>query len=101
MTVVPQEYTLHCVTTGYYSYNITLYVDNQPIYYSGGQQNSISKQLLHSSNDTYDNNVNITWNGQSVNGDQMYKCNVFVDNNNEIRVNRTRFLTVKGMYMHN
>ena len=46
---------------------------------------TVVRQLLHSSNTTYDNTVNITWDtqtissgsfSQSVNGDQLYRCNV-------------------------
>ena len=79
---------------------MTLYIANQPIY------DSSVKQLLHSSNDTYDNTVTITWDtenissgsfSQSVNGDQMYRCNVIVFYENEFRANRTSHLTVKGI----
>ena len=101
MTVVPQQYTLHCVTIGDDSYTITLYGNHQQIY-SGdcGNENCI-RQLLHSSNGTYDNTVNITWDtetissglscSQSVNGDQMYRCNVY------FYIDRDDFLTVKGI----
>ena len=78
---------------------MTLYIANQPIYGSG------VKQLLHSSNDTYDNTATITWDtenissgsfSQSVNGDQMYRCNVIVLYENTLRADRTSHLTVKG-----
>ena len=101
MTVVPQQYTLHCVTTGSDIYTITLYGNDQQIYSGGCGNGNCSRQLLHSSNGTYDNTVNITWDtetissgsfSQSVNDDQMYRCNVF-----EGDANRSRYLTVKGI----
>ena len=102
MTVVPQQYTLHCVSTGDGVYSIILYGNYQQIY-SGGCGNGICvRDQLHSSNNTYDNTVNITWDTQtissgqsfskSVNGDQMYKCNVV-----RYDSNRNRYLTVKGI----
>ena len=100
MTVVPQQYTLHCVTTGDGVYSIALYGNNQQIY-SGACV--CVKQLLHSRNYTYDNAVTITWDTQtissgqsfshSVYGDQMYRCNV-VRYGNTIR---DRHLTAKGI----
>ena len=101
MTVVPQQYTLHCVTIGFGSYTITLYDNNQQIYSGACGNGNCIRQLLHSSNTTYDNTVNITWDtetissgsfSQSVNGDQMYRCNV-----HEGDANRNCYLTVKGI----
>ena len=101
MTVVTQQYTLHCVTVGFDSYTITLYGNDQQIYSGGCGNGNCIKQLLHSSNNTYDNTVNITWDAetissgsysQSVNGDQMYRCNVIRND-----ANRNRYLTVKGI----
>ena len=102
MTVVPQQYTLHCVSTGDGDYSITLYGNDQQVY-SGGCGNGVCvREQLHSSNNTYDNTVNITWDtqtissgqsfSQSVNGDQMYRCNV-----ERFGINRDRYLTVKGI----
>ena len=79
------------------------------MYYSNGQQiynenclnGNCTRELLHSFNNTYDNNVTITWDtetissgsfSQSTNGDQIYRCNV-----TEVLVYRERFLTVKGI----
>ena len=104
MTIVPQQYTLHCVTIGVGSYTVRLYYGNssQQIY-SGvcGNENCI-KQLLHNSNGTYDNSVSITWDtetissgsfcSQSFDGDQMYRCNV-----HEGDANRNHYLSVKGI----
>ena len=102
MTVVPQQYTLHCVSTGAGIYNITLYYNNdQHIIYNGDCENvNCIKQLLHYSNGTYDNTVTITWDtetissgsfNQSVNGDQVYRCNV------TLTTIRNRYLTVRSM----
>ena len=104
MTVVPQQYTLHCVTTGDPAgdYSITLSYDNDQQIYSGGCGNGVCvRDQLHSSNYTYDNTVTVTWDtqtissgsfSQSVNGDQMYRCNVVSGN-----ANRNHSLTVKGI----
>ena len=102
MTVVPQQYTLHCVTIGDGSYTITLYSNNQQIYSGGCGNGNCIKQLLHSSNTTYDNTVNITWDTETIssgsfsqsvnNDDQMYRCNVI-----RIDANRNRYLTIKGI----
>ena len=90
MTVVPQQYTLHCVTIGDGSYTITVYGNDQQIYSGDCGNEDCIKQLLHSSNDTYDNTVNITKSG-SVNSDQIYRCNVILS------VSRNRYSTVKGI----
>ena len=85
------------------TYSITLYGNDQQIY-SGGCGNGVCAiEQLHSSNTTYDNTVTITWDtqtinsgqsfSQSVNGDQMYRCNVVR------HANRNRYLTVKGILM--
>ena len=103
MTIVPQQYTLHCVSTGTIpteSYSITFYYDdNQQISHSNCA--NCVRQLLHSSNGTYDHTVTVTWDtqtissgsfSQSVNGDQLYRCNVQPNNKNHD-------LTVKGIYL--
>ena len=102
MTVVPQQYTLHCVSTGDGGYSITLNYGNDQQIYSGGCGNGVCvRDQLYSSNNTYDNTVNITWDTQtissgsfskSVNGDQMYKCSV-----NRYGIGRDHYLTVKGI----
>ena len=102
MTVVPQQYTLHCVSTGEGSYSIRLYYGNDQQIYSGNCGNGVCvREQLHSSNNTYDNTVNITWDtqtissgsvSQSVNGDQMYRCNVVLSYSN-----RNRNLIIKGI----
>ena len=99
MTVVPQQYTLHCVSIGDGGYSIIILHGNDQQIYNGNCPNGVCvREQLHSSNNTYDNTVNIIWDtqtissgqsfSQSVNGDQMYRCNV--------ASNRDRTLTVKG-----
>ena len=102
MTIVPQQYTLHCVTIGDGSYTITLYSNNQQIYSGNCGNENCNRQLLHSSNTTYDNTLNITWDtktissksscNQFVNDDQLYSCNVMQSD-----TIRNRYLTVKGI----
>ena len=102
MTVVPQKYTLHCVTIGDDEYTIILYYGSNQQIYNGNCGNGVCvKEQLYISNGTYDNTVTITWDtltissgsfSQSVNGDQMYRCNV-----HQGPVNRNRYLTVKGI----
>ena len=102
MTVIPQQYRLHCVSTGDGSYIVSLYENNQQIYDGNCENGICAKQLLHSSNSTYDNIFNITWDthtissgqsfSQSVNGDQIYKCHV-----SRSDTGRNRYLTVKGI----
>ena len=101
MTVVPQQYTLHCITTGSNGpYRITMYYSNdQKIYNEYCLNSNCTSKLLHSSNSTYDNNLTITWDtktissgsfSQSTNDDQIYRCNVI-----EAGAYRERFLTIK------
>ena len=101
MTVVPQQYTLHCVTIGDGSYDSTLYEEEIYAIDCENGNGVCVRKLLHSSNSTYDNIFNITWDTQtissgpftkSVNGDQMYKCHVIRSN-----INRDQYLTVKGI----
>ena len=102
MTVVPQQYTLHCVSTGDGGYSITLYGNDQQIYSRDCEIEVCVRELLHSSNNTYDNTVNITWDtqtissgqsfSQSINGDQMYRCNSIRGD-----ANRNYYLIVKGI----
>ena len=103
MTILPQQYTLHCVTIGNDIYTITLYGNDQQIYNGYCGNGNCIKQLLHSSNTTYDNTVDIIWDtetissgsfSQSVNDDQMYRCNVI-----QKGTIRNRYSTVKGIKM--
>ena len=77
------------------------YSNDQQIYNENCPNGNCIRYLLYSSNYTYDNNVTITWDtetissgsfNQSTNGDQIYRCNV-----TEAGAYRERFLTVKGI----
>ena len=106
MTVVPQQYTLHCITTGTNSpYKIIMYYSFQLLHneYCTSVRCS-TRELLHSYNDTYDHNFNITWDtdtetissgsfNQLTNGDQIYRCIVIAQPDTY----RERFLAVKGI----
>ena len=102
MTIVPQQYTLHCVSTGDGEYKVALSSNDQQIYTENCGNRVCVRELLHRSNNTYDNTVNITWDtqtissgqsfSQSVNGDQMYRCYVRKFDK------RNRYLIVKGIY---
>ena len=74
--------------------------NNQQIYSSDCENENCIRQLLHSSNGTYDNTVSIIWDtetinsglfSQSVNDDQTYRCNVY------FYIDRDDYLTVKGI----
>ena len=103
MTVVPQRFTLHCVSIGDRDYTITLYGNDLPIYNNINCKNGdCVREELHSSNNTYDNTVNITWDtqtisggelfNQSVNDDQMYTCKVTAYD-----TKRNHTLTIRGI----
>ena len=91
MAVIPQQYTLHCITTG----------GNIPVkWYNESGTESIdgvtNRTLLHSTNGTYDNTLSVTWdptNGSA--GHHVYRCNVIM-----VPV-RSRLLKVKSMLIFN
>ena len=104
ITTLPQQFTLHCITTGDGIYNVSFNYTNQPTNIINIQCPSDCtnhRQLLHSSNTTYDNNITLTWDtetitnetsfSQSSNGDQMYKCHV-----QSYEVNRESTLIIRG-----
>jgi hypothetical protein len=106
MTTFPQQLTLHCITIGDGQYTVSFKYDDQPTNItnikcpSGSNNCNNHRQLQHSSNFTYDNNITLTWDtetityetsfNQSSNGDQMYKCHV-----QSYEVNRESTLIVK------
>ena len=109
ITTLPQQFTLHCITTGDGYYTISFNHNDQPtnitnIKCPSGNCNN-HRQLLHSSNTTYDNNITLTWDtetitnetsfSQSSNGDQMYKCHV-----QSYEVNRESTLILRGNNNH-
>ena len=106
ITTFPQQLTLHCITIGDGVYTVSFNYNDQPpnianIQCPSGSDCNNHRQLLHSSNTTYDNNITLTWDtetityetsfNQSSNGDQMYKCHL-----QSYKVNRESTLIVKG-----
>lgn len=105
MTVFPQEFTLHCIKTGYADdYSFYMSVDSRPLNSATGcnaRSPCIGSHLLHSSNHTYDHTVIVMWDAvtvssgqvsQSITGDQHYQCRLEVGG----QPNRIHDLTVKG-----
>ena len=96
MTVYPQEYTLHCVKTGYNGEYSSRIKSGSRIVCSQCIRNE-----LHSNNHTIDHTITLTWNGETASssgsfhqtaiGDQHYQCIIGVT-----EVNRTQGLIIKG-----
>ena len=95
MTVYPQEYTLHCVKTGYHRYNLKVNIGNTALAsYTGCDDTGMNSlctdsKLLHSSNHTIEHTITVSWDGQTITsesfsqpftGDQDYQCVVEVTN---------------------
>ena len=93
MTVYPQEYTLHCVKTGYPRYNFKVNIgDTALASYTGCDDTGMNSlctdsKLLHSSNHTVEHTITVSWDGQTITsgsfsqpftGDQDYQCVVEV-----------------------
>ena len=108
MTIVPQQYTLHCVYSGWY--------DNFEWYYNNTQLNCTLQQFgyscqigpiqfLYSINSTKFRTLTVTWNAEEIssgifsqsnnNGDHVHRCYVRAQN-----VERNRYLTVTGKYFY-
>ena len=96
MIVYPQEYTLHCVKTGYYGgYSSRIQLGSSIVC------SQCIRKELHSKNHTYDHTITITWNGETVSssgsfhqtiiGDQHYWCKIGVAG-----VIRTQDVIMKG-----
>ena len=93
MTVYPQEYTLHCVKTGYRRYNFEMRLGGSTVANASGCTNTLSscsgRVLLQYYSRTYDHTVNISWDGQTITsgssfsqsntGDQTFQCNIRVN----------------------
>ena len=105
MTVYPQEYTLHCVKTGFPNYNLEMRLGGLTVTSASGCTNALSscsgRQKLQVYSNTYDHTVTISWDEQTISGgsinqenagDQHYQCEVEVTS----QPIRTRNLTVKG-----
>ena len=109
MTVYPQEYTLHCVKTGYDKYDITVSFQNDVVVVQGtgcAHDKPCNGIELHFKNKTYDHRANITWDGetvrgglfnQSATGDHDYECIVEVTN----EPIRRRNVTIQGNIIFN
>lgn len=105
MTVFPQEYALHCITTGYRAYNFSLNIDGTVVNSGTGctpESPCAGSQMLYSSNNTYDHIINIIWDGETISsglfnqlstGNQNYQCMLEVTN----QTLKTNNMTIKGM----
>ena len=109
MTVVPQQYILHCVYSGWYE-EVRWYNNNTELN-CGSPQNGFScniggVQTLYSGNSTKFRSFTVTWDAEKINsgifsqssnnGDHVHRCYVkFVD------IKRNRFFTVTGKFLYN
>ena len=108
MTVVPQQYRLHCVYSGWYN--------NFEWYYNNTQLNCISQQFgyscqigpvqfLYGINNTMFHALTVTWDAEKINsvifsqsnnnGDHVHRCYV-----KAAEIKRNRYLTVTGKYFY-
>ena len=108
MTVVPQQYTLHCVYSGFFE-EFKWYYENTEFNcvspQNGYNCNIGGVQTLYSGNSTKFLALTVTWDAEEIssgifsqsnnNGDHVHRCYVRVD---EIRKNR--YLTVTGKYFY-
>ena len=108
MTVYPQEYTLHCVKTGYRRYNFEMRLRGSTVTSASECTNTLSscsgRVLLQDYSNTYDHTVTISWDGQTITsgssfsqsntGDQTFQCNMWVND----QPRRLRNVTIKGIY---
>ena len=108
MTVVPQQYTLQCVYSGWYQ-EFRWFYDNTELQ-CGSQQNGYScniggVQTLYSGNSTKFRTLTVTWYAEKINsgifsqsnnnGDHVHRCYVKVE-----EIVRNRYLTVTGKYFY-
>ena len=108
MTVYPQEYTLHCVKTGYPDYNFEMRLGGSTVTSASGCTDTLSscsgRVELQDYSNTYDHTVTISWDGQTITsgssfsqsntGDQTFQCMMGV--NEQSNYDRTRNVTIKG-----
>ena len=110
MTVVPQQYTLHCVYSGFF-YQFKWYYDNTNTELNcGSPQNGYScnigeVQTLNNVNSTRFRALTVTWYAEEIsngifsqsnsNGDHVHRCYVRVN-----QIIRNRYLTVTGKYFY-
>ena len=113
MTVVPQQYILHCVQSGikrhfrwYYVYNSqSSSTEFNCLTHNFGYSCSNESQTIHSINNTIVHNLTVTWYAERIssgifsqsnnNGDHVHRCYEKVD-----EVVRNRYLTVTGKYFY-
>ena len=110
MTVVPQQYTLHCVYSGFYDVFKWYYDNTNTEFNCGSPQNGYNcniggVQTLYSGNSTRFHALTVTWDAEKINsgifsqsnnnGDHIHICYV---KNDEIIKNR--YLTVTGKYFY-
>ena len=108
MTVVPQQYRLQCVYSGFFQ-EFKWYYDNTGLQ-CGSPQNGYScniggVQTLYSVNSTKFRTFTITWYAEKINngifdqsknnGDHVHRCYVRVE-----EIIRNRYLTVTGEYFY-
>ena len=108
MTVVPQQYTLHCVYSGFFHQFKWYYNSTNTEFNCGSPQNGYScniggVQTLYSVNSTKFRALTVTWDAEEIsngifsqsnnNGDHVHRCYVRVD-----KIMRNRYLTVTGKY---
>ena len=108
MTIVPQQYTLHCVYSGWYK-TFEWYYNNTQINCTS-QQFGYSCQIgpiqfLYGINSTKFHTLTVTWDAEEIssgifsqsnnNGDHVHRCYVKAQN-----VERNRYLTVTGKYFY-
>ena len=106
MTVYPQEYTLHCVKTGFPTYIFELNFGSTSLINETGCTNTPSscsgdRVLLQESSNIIRNSFTFSWDGmtisnesysQSFTGDQHYQCIVRVPH----QTPRIRNVTIQG-----
>ena len=110
MTVVPQQYTLHCVYSGFFQefkwyYNNTNTEFNCVLPQNGYSCNIGGVQTLYSGNSTKFRALTVTWDAEEIsdgmfsqsnnNGDHVHRCYVKVD-----KIIRNHYLTVTGKYFY-
>ena len=108
MIVVPQQYTVHCVYSGFY--RVFKWYYNNTELQCGSPQNGYSckigeVQTLYSGNSTKFRTLTVTWYAEEINsgifsqsnnnGDHVHRCYVRVE-----EIIRNRILTITGKYFY-
>ena len=110
MTVFPQQYTLHCVYSGFFQEFKWYYSNTNTEFNCGSQQDGYScniggVQILYNRNSTKFRTLTVTWYAEKIssgifsqsnnNGDHVHRCYVRVD-----EIKRNHYLTVTGKYFY-